>query len=102
MYAANNRVKPLAAQLRKLNLTEVKDPLHADGTSESATRQSRSRLVILATATAFGTLGGLIGYTAASAIRDCAVCAASRSPITVALYVASAATLAAWGAVARS
>ncbi len=72
----------------------MKSPAEADGT---AARPSRlSMLYRCAIAGFFGSAGGLIGYGAATAIGDYAVCAAGRSPLTVALYVASASALAAW------
>ena len=89
-------MKPLAIAPRRLDLTLVKPPLHADGNSEETTHPSRSRLAMATTTVFFGALGGLVGYGAASSIGDGVVCAASRSPLTVALYVACASTLAAW------
>jgi len=70
--------------------------LPVDGPPDTATPRSRSHYAGVLIASLVGLTGALIGYEAASNIEQCAVCAASRSPLTVGLYVAIACALAAW------
>jgi hypothetical protein len=61
------------------------------------TRRSRPRVAAAAFSLLVGLAGAGIGYEAAGKVgQGVAVCAASRSPITVGLYVAIASSLAAW------
>jgi len=70
--------------------------LPVDGPPDTATARSRSHYAGVLIASLVGLTGALIAYEAALNIEQCAVCAASRSPLTVGLYVAIASALAAW------
>jgi len=76
-------------------------PLPRVDGAPKATRQSQSKFAVAAIVVLVGLGGASIGYLAAERLRGCATCAASRSPLTVGLYVAIASALAAWALATR-